>query len=170
MVLALVGDSTITSRRAPLADESAPALALPRAVRRRGVGLVLAATLSLPHISQTPGGYRRPPTDFASPIRSLIGGTERIYVVADSPTLIESSLPMRTIKVMAEYSYLVLNLPRGTSRDAARQILTDHAEYGDWELAALRRFADGSRTATLRRRIIRQYGPIEFGPQWTGRP
>ncbi len=77
---------------------------------------------------------------------------------------------MRTIKVMAEYSYLVLNLPRGTSRDAARQILTDHAEYGDWELAALRRFADGSRTATLRRRIIRQYGPIEFGPQWTGRP
>ncbi len=60
---------------------------------------------------------------------------------------------------MAEYSYLVLNLPRGTSRDAARQILTDHAEYGDWELARLRRFADGSRTATLRRRIIRQTAP-----------
>ena len=27
---------------------------------------------------------------------------------------------------MAEYSYLVLNLPRGTSRDTARRILTEH--------------------------------------------
>jgi hypothetical protein len=168
MVLALVGDSTMTSRRAPFADESAPAPALPRALPRRGVGLVFAATLSLPHISQTPGGYRRRPTDFASPIRSLIGGTERIYVVADSPTLIESSLPASTIKVMAEYSYLVITLPRGTSRDAARQILTDHAEYGDWELARLHRFADGSRTATLRRRIIRQSRPVELGPLSTG--
>ena len=36
---------------------------------------------------------------------------------------------------MAEYAYLVVYLPRGTSRDArdaARKILTDHAEYGDW--------------------------------------
>jgi hypothetical protein len=41
---------------------------------------------------------------------------------------------------MAEYDYLVLNLPRGTTRDA---------------LARLRLFADGSRKATLRRRIIR---------------
>ncbi|HVB46257.1 MAG TPA: DUF5703 family protein [Streptosporangiaceae bacterium] len=56
---------------------------------------------------------------------------------------------------MAEYSYLVLNLPRGTSRDVARQILTDHAEYGNWELARMRLYADGSRTATLRRKIIR---------------
>ena len=56
---------------------------------------------------------------------------------------------------MAEYSYLMLNLPRGTSRDVARRILTDHAEYGHWELARLRLAADGSRTATLRRKIIR---------------
>jgi Family of unknown function (DUF5703) len=56
---------------------------------------------------------------------------------------------------MAEYDYLVLYLPRGTSRDAARRILTDHAEYGEWELARLRLYADGSRKATLRRRIIR---------------
>jgi len=56
---------------------------------------------------------------------------------------------------MTEYSYLVLNLPRGTSRDAARRILTDHAEYGHWELARLRLASDGSRTATLRRKIIR---------------
>jgi len=56
---------------------------------------------------------------------------------------------------MPEYSYLVLHLPRGTSRDAARRILTDHAEYGDWELARLLLNADGSRKATLRRPIIR---------------
>jgi hypothetical protein len=56
---------------------------------------------------------------------------------------------------MTQYSYLVVYLPRGLSRDAARQILTAHAEYGDWELTRLLLFADGSRKATLRRRIIR---------------
>lgn len=56
---------------------------------------------------------------------------------------------------MTQYSYLVVYLPRDVSRDAARKILTDHAEYGDWELTRLRRFADGSRKVTLRRRIIR---------------
>jgi len=56
---------------------------------------------------------------------------------------------------MAEYSYLILNLPRSTSRDVVRRILADHAEYGNWELASLRLAADGSRTATLRRKIIR---------------
>jgi len=57
---------------------------------------------------------------------------------------------------MAEYSYLNLYLPRGTSRDAARRILTDHAEYGNWELSRVRLYPDGSRKATLRRLIIRQ--------------
>ncbi|HUK68939.1 MAG TPA: DUF5703 family protein [Streptosporangiaceae bacterium] len=56
---------------------------------------------------------------------------------------------------MNQYSYVVVYLPRSLSRDAARQILTDHAEYGDWELTRLLLFADGSRKATLRRRIIR---------------
>ena len=56
---------------------------------------------------------------------------------------------------MTEYSYLVIRLPRGTTRDTARRILTDHAEYGRWELARLRLNADGSRKATLRRSIIR---------------
>jgi hypothetical protein len=56
---------------------------------------------------------------------------------------------------MREYSYLVLYLPRGMSRDEARQVLTGHAEYGDWELTRLRLFADGSRKATLRRQVIR---------------
>ena len=56
---------------------------------------------------------------------------------------------------MLEYSYRVVYLPRSTSRDAARRILTDHAEHGDWELTRLRLFADGSRKVTLRRQIIR---------------
>jgi hypothetical protein len=75
---------------------------------------------------------------------------------------------------MAEYSYLVLYIPRGTSRDAARRMLTDHAEYGHWELSRLRLYPDGSRKATLRRRIIRQRrGPLTWaggqalaGPPW----
>jgi hypothetical protein len=56
---------------------------------------------------------------------------------------------------MTQYSYLELYMPREMSRDAARRVLTDHAEYGDWELSQLRLYADGSRRATLRRRIIR---------------
>jgi hypothetical protein len=40
-------------------------------------------------------------------------------------------------------------------RDDARKLLTDHAEYGHWELARMLRNADGSRKATLRRQIIR---------------
>jgi hypothetical protein len=70
--------------------------------------------------------------------------------------LIEPLPRSRTMKVMAEYSYLVLYLPRGMPREDARRILTDHAEYGQWELARLRLNADGSRKATLRRQIIRQ--------------
>jgi hypothetical protein len=56
---------------------------------------------------------------------------------------------------MAEYDYMVVHLPRGMTHEAARRILTDHAEYGEWELARLRLYADGSRKVTLRRRIIR---------------
>lgn len=56
---------------------------------------------------------------------------------------------------MAEYELKHLFLPRGTSRGSARRLLTDQAEYGHWELARLRLYADGSRRVVLRRRIIR---------------
>jgi hypothetical protein len=56
---------------------------------------------------------------------------------------------------MAEYEYRRFSLPRGTSRSLARQLLTDHAEYGHWELARVHVYADGRRHVTLRRRIIR---------------
>ena len=56
---------------------------------------------------------------------------------------------------MVEWEYQNLFLPRGTSRNAARQLLTDHAEYGQWELARLRLYPDGSRRVVLRRKVIR---------------
>jgi Family of unknown function (DUF5703) len=56
---------------------------------------------------------------------------------------------------MPEYSYRVVYLSRTTSRDAARRVLTEHAEHEGWELTRLRRYPDGSRKATLRRQIIR---------------
>lgn len=58
--------------------------------------------------------------------------------------------------VVADYTYLILRLPRGTTRDAARQIMTEHAEYGGWELDRLRLHPDGTRWIQLRRKIIRQ--------------
>lgn len=56
---------------------------------------------------------------------------------------------------MLEYSYLVLRLSRGMTRDAARQILVDHAEHGGWELVRVRVYPDGSRRIQLRRKVIR---------------
>ncbi|HEY3006012.1 MAG TPA: DUF5703 family protein [Kribbellaceae bacterium] len=44
---------------------------------------------------------------------------------------------------------------RTESRGAVRRLLADHAEYGGWELARLRRYPDGTRKVWLRRRIIR---------------
>ena len=59
------------------------------------------------------------------------------------------------MRPMAEYEMQQLFLPRGTTRAQARQLLTDHAEYGHWELARLRLYPDGSRRVWLRRRVIR---------------
>jgi hypothetical protein len=56
---------------------------------------------------------------------------------------------------MTEYEIRQVVLPRGTTRGAARKLLTDQAEYGGWELARLRLFADGTRKVWLRRKIIR---------------
>lgn len=55
----------------------------------------------------------------------------------------------------AEYEYRLLTLPRGTSRGDARKVLTEHAEYGRWELARVRLRFGGTRQVWLRRRIMR---------------
>ncbi|HAN71255.1 MAG TPA: hypothetical protein DCQ36_06660 [Actinobacteria bacterium] len=46
-------------------------------------------------------------------------------------------------------------LPRDTSREAARQQLTEAAEAGHWELDRLHLFPDGRRLVRLRRRVYR---------------
>ena len=54
-----------------------------------------------------------------------------------------------------QYEYRVLTIPRSTSRNDARRLLTDEAEYGRWELARTRLYAGGERRVWLRRKIIR---------------
>ncbi|GAA4051253.1 DUF5703 family protein [Nonomuraea sp. NPDC050663] len=56
---------------------------------------------------------------------------------------------------MPDYSYMDIYIPRGISREAARQLLTEHAEHGHWELARTRIYSDGSRRVRLRRRIYK---------------
>ncbi|MEV7727787.1 DUF5703 family protein [Streptomyces sp. NPDC087917] len=57
---------------------------------------------------------------------------------------------------MPEYEFVDVYVPRGTSRQEATRLLTDHAEYGHWELDRLSLYRNGSRRVRLRRRIIRQ--------------
>jgi len=54
-----------------------------------------------------------------------------------------------------DYEYRLLTLPRGISRSEARRLMTEHAEYGHWELARVRLYAGGARQVWLRRKIIR---------------
>jgi hypothetical protein len=46
-------------------------------------------------------------------------------------------------------------LPRGLSKNAAKDLLVVHAEQGQWELARTRILVDGRRLVRLRRRVIR---------------
>ncbi|HZI97237.1 MAG TPA: DUF5703 family protein [Actinomycetales bacterium] len=53
------------------------------------------------------------------------------------------------------FEFRVITLPRSTSRHEARQMLTEQAEYGRWELARVRLYVGGVRRVWLRRRILR---------------
>ena len=53
------------------------------------------------------------------------------------------------------YEFRKVSLPRSTSRDVVRSVLTEYAEYGHWELARVRVYPDGRRTAWLKRRVMR---------------
>lgn len=55
----------------------------------------------------------------------------------------------------AQFEFRVITLPRSTSRSEARQMLTEQAEYGRWELARVRLYVGGVRRVWLRRRILR---------------
>ncbi|MFC0623203.1 DUF5703 family protein [Kribbella deserti] len=56
---------------------------------------------------------------------------------------------------MAEYEIQQFEVSRTLPRGAVRRLLAEHAEYGGWELARLRRYPDGTRKVWLRRRIIK---------------
>lgn len=62
-----------------------------------------------------------------------------------------------------EYEYRILRLPPTTSCGEARRLLTEHAEYGRWELARTRLFADGRRKVWLRRKSIRVLSTLDYG-------
>ena len=53
------------------------------------------------------------------------------------------------------WEYRELAFPRGTTREAARVLLTGAAETEHWELDRLRLYPDGRRIVTLRRRVYR---------------
>lgn len=56
---------------------------------------------------------------------------------------------------MPEYEFRTIQFPRGSARAAIRQELTDHAEYGHWELHRTVVYIGGMQKAWLRRKIIR---------------
>jgi len=56
---------------------------------------------------------------------------------------------------MVEYEYLVLSFGREVGRGDIRRRLTEHAEYGRWELERTVTYVGGRTRTWLRRRIIR---------------
>jgi len=52
-----------------------------------------------------------------------------------------------------DYEYAPLRLPSNVDRMTATAQLTIQAEYGDWELARVRLFPDGTRRVVLRRPV-----------------
>ena len=55
----------------------------------------------------------------------------------------------------SEYETWHIDFPRTRTRAEIRQALTEHAEYGKWELWRVRRYLDGRSRVWLRRRLIR---------------
>ena len=53
------------------------------------------------------------------------------------------------------FEWRVVDIPAHVSRAEARTMLTEHAEYGQWELARTVVFHGGARRVWLRRRTMR---------------
>ena len=60
---------------------------------------------------------------------------------------------------MADYEYRSVQVPRDADREKTRELLSIHAEYGDWELARHAVWPDGRRKVTVRRRVRAQPMP-----------
>ncbi|WP_159622337.1 DUF5703 family protein [Ruania rhizosphaerae] len=61
----------------------------------------------------------------------------------------------RSTRSAAQYEFRVVSIPPSASRTDVRQLLTEQAEYGRWELARHRIYLGGARKVWLRRKIIR---------------
>ncbi len=73
-------------------------------------------------------------------------------------TLKEQFLPAREVRKrdsVRQYEYLVLTVSPEDPLPVARQLLTEHAEYGKWELEKSRLYMGGGRRFWLRRKVIR---------------
>jgi hypothetical protein len=46
-----------------------------------------------------------------------------------------------------------VTIPRDADREQTRELLSIHAEYGDWELSRHEVWPDGRRKVTVRRRL-----------------
>ncbi|WP_234989111.1 DUF5703 family protein [Demequina sp. NBRC 110052] len=55
----------------------------------------------------------------------------------------------------SRFEWRVVDIPRDVSRADARSLLTEQAEYGQWELARSQLFLGGARRVWLRRRVTR---------------
>ena len=60
-----------------------------------------------------------------------------------------------TALVVPLYEFREMSIPSGLGRHAVVRMLTDHAEYGHWELARVRLYPDGQRKVWLKRRLIK---------------
>jgi Family of unknown function (DUF5703) len=58
-----------------------------------------------------------------------------------------------------DYEYAPMRLPSNVDRVTATAQLTIQAEYGDWELARVRLYRDGTRQVKLRRAVNGEPGP-----------
>ncbi|MEE6280795.1 DUF5703 family protein [Georgenia sunbinii] len=63
----------------------------------------------------------------------------------------------------AQYEFRVLTMSPTTSRSEVRQLLTEEAEYGRWELARTLIYQGGTRRVWLRRKIIRARSTLGSG-------
>jgi hypothetical protein len=54
---------------------------------------------------------------------------------------------------MPDFEYRPVRVPPGSTREQTHDMLSIHAEYGDWELSRHAIWADGRRKVTVRRRL-----------------
>ncbi|WP_062377597.1 DUF5703 family protein [Demequina pelophila] len=61
----------------------------------------------------------------------------------------------RTDAETSRIEWRVVDIPRDMPRNDARAMLTEHAEYGRWELARTQLYRGGARRVWLKRRALK---------------